>query len=615
MILGGQIKIDVLIMKFFPEWNNLKLRTKATLLVEGLVVTVILVTGIITTVHEKQTLERELQKRGLALATDLADFSLRPLLSNDLPTLRRFINHSMEQDYVSYAMIIDPHGKVVMHNDLDEVGKTYIDSFTMSAVRSREPGFEDTRLPKSEERYCDIFVPIKVSNVRLGTIRLGYSYRAVEKEITAARNRIITIGFATILLGAIIAFFLAGFISAPIKWINDAIRKVADGDLDTILDIRRNDELGVLANSFNKMTADLRKTTISKDYVDNIIGSMNETLIVIDPTTKIRSANRAACELLGYAENELIGKEIGYVVADKEKIFNSESKEALYGGVTLVNRELDYISREGKYIPMLLSASVLKDKEDRISGVVMLARDIEERKRAEDALRESEKRLRFLSTRLLTIQEEERRRLSAELHDELGQALVLLKIQLRSIQGELQTNQAKLKGDCDELIGYLNELSENVRRLARDLSPTILEDLGLLAAIRRLAEGFSKQFDIKTYFEISDEENVLPRETQIIAYRIIQECLTNIAKHSHADNITVQIVKQDGHLVCRVEDDGIGFDVKEVLERDPDKKGLGMTAMLERALMLKGFCEIQSQKGKGTIVTCRIPVEDKSRRI
>ena len=110
-------------MKLFPQLIKLSLRTKLTLLIESLVVILVVVTGGITTMREKETLEGELRKRGLALASDLAKFTARPLLSQDLPTLRRFVNHSIEQDYVRYVVVLDPHIKVVMHSDLAEVGK------------------------------------------------------------------------------------------------------------------------------------------------------------------------------------------------------------------------------------------------------------------------------------------------------------------------------------------------------------------------------------------------------------------------------------------------------------------------------------------------------------
>jgi PAS domain S-box-containing protein len=597
-------------MKQLPGWRNLSLRAKSTLLIEGLVVIVVLVTGITTTVREKETLKRELQNRGLALAADLAQFSSRPLLSQDLPELRRFVNHSMVQEHVLYAILLDPRGKVVMHSDLAEVGKEPNDMLSVAAMKEDGPGCTHVDEPGLGEPFCDIFAPINVSNVRLGTVRLGYSYRSVEKEIAAVRKQILAIGLGTALLGGVIAYFLAGFISSPIRRITEAIGKVANGDLDTVLLIKRNDEVGALADSFNKMTEDLRKTTISKDYVDNIIGSMNDTLIVVAPDSKIRSVNRATCELLGYGEGELIGKDIGQVIAGDEKTFEAEATGSLPGGGTLANREVNYVTSQGKQIPMLFSAATLRDKEGSLIGIVGIARDIEERKRAEEALRESESRLRFLSSQLLTVQEAERRRLSAELHDELGQALVLFKIRLRSILGALDADQAQLKGECDELIGYLNEVTENVRRLSRDLSPAILEDLGFLAAIRRLAEGFAKQFNVETSLDMPQIETLFPQEAQIIAYRIIQECFTNIAKHSQAENVSLEIGSRNGRIVLRVEDDGRGFDLRKVLSRDPTRKGLGLPAMLERARMLKGSCEIQSQEGKGTVVTCTIPMDE-----
>ncbi len=223
------------VMKFIPRWKDLSLRSKSTLLIEGLVVFVVLVTGIITTVREKNNLQRELEKRGLALAVDLAKYSSRPLLSEDLPTLRRFINHTMEEDYVLYTVLLDPRSRVVMHSDLAEVGKTFTDPLSKGAVNADSPGFTREYLAREAEGYFDIYAPVEVSGVRLGTVRLGYSYGSVEVMIAKARLWILAIGGMTTLIGGIAAYFLAGFISSPINKITDAIRKVADGDLDAVL--------------------------------------------------------------------------------------------------------------------------------------------------------------------------------------------------------------------------------------------------------------------------------------------------------------------------------------------------------------------------------------------
>ena len=270
-------------MKIFQKQIRLSLRAKLTLLIESLVIAIVIITGIITTVREKETLEDELTRRGLALASDLAEFSVRPIINNDLPTLRRFVNHTMEQDYVHYVVLLDTKGKVLMHSDLDEVNKVYKDSLSIAAVNSNEPGFTNMVFSPHKDKHNDIEIvmPIAIAGVRLGSIRLGYCHMAIEKEIAKAQKQILLIGLLTVASGGIVAFLLATFISSPIRRITDATEKVAHGNLNSQLAIKRNDEIGTLASAFNKMTKDLQKTTVSKDYFANIIESMNDTLIVI----------------------------------------------------------------------------------------------------------------------------------------------------------------------------------------------------------------------------------------------------------------------------------------------------------------------------------------------
>ncbi|GAK61240.1 sensory box histidine kinase/response regulator [Candidatus Vecturithrix granuli] len=601
-------------MKRLLQRIQLGLRTKLTVLIETLIVLLVLVTGIITTMREKETLEDELRKRGLAVAADLATFTIRPLLLNDLPSLRRFVNHSMEQDYVRYVMIIDPQGKVIMHSNLDEVGQMYQDQLSLAAIHSEVPGYSPSCIFAQGEHCYDLFVPIQVSGVRLGTVRLGYSYMAVEQEVAKARQQILFIGFVTTMIGIILSYLVATFIASPIKQITRAIGNVANGDLDTRLMIRRNDEIGTLADSFNTMTEDLRRTTISKDYVDSIIGSMNDTLLVIAPDLKIRSANRTTCELLGYCEDELIGKDIHLLVSQEEQVFQHEGFQGLLAEGSIVNYEMDYITKKGTLIPVLFSAAVLKNKDGMNLGVVGIARDVTERKLAEEALRESERELHFLSSQLLKAQEEERRRLSRELHDELGQSLMVLKLKLRSIQTGLLPDQVKLQKDCDEILSYINEVTENVRRLSHDLSPSILEDLGLSAAIRWLVETTTQYCHIQSSLDMADVEQVFSQDSKIMMYRLFQESLTNIVKHAQASRMSIVISKSNDQVVCCIEDDGKGFDVKKILHNNSNKKGLGLVAMYERTRMMGGTLDIWSQRETGTRITITIPFNNGGRQ-
>jgi PAS domain S-box-containing protein len=583
------------------------LRAKLTLLIESCVIILLLFTGIITTMREKRTLENELSKRGLALATDVAKFIERPFLNADLPMLRRFVSRSMEQEYVLYIAILDNDGTVVMHSDLSEVGRMYSDSLTIAALQSSKPDYTKVHVSKPEKMHFDMYAPIQVSGIKLGTVQLGYSGMAIEQEIADALRQIITIGLITTIIGGVAAYLIATLITAPIKKITDATGSVANGNLDTKLTLERSDEIGALATAFNKMTEDLQRTTVSRDHVDSIIRSMNDTLIVVDSDAVIRSVNRAACELLEYEQDELVGKNMNLILPLEANIYSTAGSPELAGESTIVNQEMAYVTKTGKKIPMLFSAAALRNKAGMKEGAVYIARDITARKQAEEALRDSERKLHILSSQLISAQEKERRRLSNELHDELGQSLVVFKLRLRSLYEELGANQAGLKIKFDELLDYTNEVVDNVRRLSRDLSPTILEDMGLEAATRWLVDNISQHSDTVYSLDMKDMNDNFSKEEQITIYRIIQECLTNIAKHARATRVSLVIKKQADCTLFLVEDNGGGFNVREVFSKDPGEKGLGLSAMRQRARMLGGSLDIWSKEGMGTRITFAVP--------
>jgi len=594
-------------MKYAQKGIKYSLRAKLTLLIEGCVIVLVLFTGIITTMREKHALENELSNRGLALVTDLAKYIERPFLERDLPALRRFVNSTMEQEYVRNVIVLDDAGKVVMHSDLSEIGKIYSDNATRAALESSTPGYTDKHVQEDEESHFEIYAPIQVSGIRLGTVQLGYSRKAIEAEISHAIQQIVVIGLITTIIGGIAAYLIATLTAGPIKRITDATERVARGRLDTKLALERSDEIGALASAFNKMTEDLERTTVSKDYVDSVIESMNDTLLVVGPDGLIRSVNRATCELLGYKQGEFDGKEISLVVPQGADIFDSDDPYDLSGGSTIVNQERDYVTKEGERIPMLFSAAELRNKDGAAEGAVYIARDIRKRKEAEEALRASERKLQLLSSQLLVAQDEERRRLAGELHDELGQSLVVFKLRLRSMYAEIRADQVGLKAKFDELMDYTDAVVDNVRRLSRDLSPAILTDMGLRTATQWLVDTIAEHSETTFSLDMADMDDGYSDEQRIMIFRIIQECLTNMVKHARASHVSIVIEKEPDCMIFRVEDDGDGFDVGEVISRDPGVQGLGLSSIYQRARMLGGSLDIWSQKGKGTRITFKVP--------
>jgi signal transduction histidine kinase len=232
------------------------------------------------------------------------------------------------------------------------------------------------------------------------------------------------------------------------------------------------------------------------------------------------------------------------------------------------------------------------------------------RQRATDAaLRESENKLRLLSSHLLTVQEEERRRLALELHDELGQSLTVLKLQVRAIQGRLGADQERLRDDCEQSLHYIQQTIENVRRISRDLSPSTLDDLGLTTAIRCLIEDFEKASEIKISADMPDIDGLFRPESEIMIYRIFQEALTNIDRHSQASHVSIEVEVLDNSVSFLVHDDGRGFDLGEIESGRGVDRGLGLTAMRERARMVGGTLDIISRRDEGARISLRMPFE------
>jgi len=225
--------------------------------------------------------------------------------------------------------------------------------------------------------------------------------------------------------------------------------------------------------------------------------------------------------------------------------------------------------------------------------------------RAEKDLKKSESKLRFLADQLLTAQENERKRLASELHDELGHALLTLKLALSSIAKELLPDQEELKQEIQDQLEYINEVIGEVRRLYHDLSPGNVEDLGLTKALRTLIKDFADLQDhIGWEVDLADLDGLFSLPVQTIIYRLVQEALTNIGKHANPRHVTVAATPGDGQVHFVIEDNGAGFDMSVVLDSEA---GLGLVAMEERLNMVGGTFEVWSNKGAGTRVSFAIP--------
>lgn len=324
------------------------------------------------------------------------------------------------------------------------------------------------------------------------------------------------------------------------------------------------------------------------------------TLIVtVDPDGRIIEFNQEAERATGWQRQEVQGK-IGFplVFTAKNQAIAKAEMQKLLAGEMIRGFELPIRTKDGRERIYLWNANLVSG----LGEIIAAGQDITELKQAEE-------KLRLLTSQLLDAQEKERHRLSRELHDELGQSLLVLKMQMSTLARQLSPDQPVLRENCGRALKYIDEIIDKVRRLSRDLCPAILEDLGLAAALNNVCEEFCLHHEnIRLRKDLEKEIYPVAKEAQIHVFRIFQEALTNVAKHAGATHVKVSLRKQGNLLLGTIEDNGIGFDPAEARTKESYARGVGLAAMEERVRTLGGTLQISSARGQGTRISFTIPL-------
>jgi len=325
--------------------------------------------------------------------------------------------------------------------------------------------------------------------------------------------------------------------------------------------------------------------------------------VYINKDGKIVFANDKFAAIYGYSKNELIGMESAMLVHPEDRPWVEELREKRLRGEKVPSEyEIRGLKKNGDTIWVLRSLSLINYQDGpAISGIVQ---DMTKRRAAEQALRESDKELRILSNQLLSAEEKERKRIARELHDGIGQALSAIKFSVENSLRELRNSpqHAEFKS-LEAIIPLTQKTIEEVRRIVKDLRPSILDDLGILATINWFCREFQNVYSgIRIKREIQIRENDIPSPLKTVIYRILQEALNNVAKHSGADVVQLSLKKTDYGVELTLHDNGTGFDLTEAISLIPSRRGFGLASMRERAQLSGAEFDMASSVSKGTAI-------------
>jgi PAS domain S-box-containing protein len=376
---------------------------------------------------------------------------------------------------------------------------------------------------------------------------------------------------------------------ARLKTAEETLRAIQSGEVDALMVSSRRGEQVVSLKG-------------GEPAYRMLVEAMSEGAATLSRNGDLLYCNRRFAELVRRPHEKMIGTTVQSLVAkterDRFEAFLVEGQKAVVKG------EFNLRYRDGSLLPVHLSLSRLPGYKGHALGMVIT--DLSEQKRKQTAeIKQAEVTRRLLLEHMLSAQEEERRRIARELHDEAGQLLTSLLVGLRTLEDSRKLTDVKAQGL--RLRKITAQALEEVGRLARGLHPTVLDDHGLGVALSRYVADYVKTHSIAVDLKLNEPgSSNLPSAVQIGLYRIVQEALTNVARHSGAKTVSIKFARSAAALEVAIVDDGCGFDAKAVAV---SSHRLGIQSMRERAAMLGGTVSFASQR-RGTKILVRVPLAE-----
>jgi PAS domain S-box-containing protein len=399
------------------------------------------------------------------------------------------------------------------------------------------------------------------------------------------------------------SILLTRVFSIPLNLLLAGTQRIGRGDLHLRIGLRRKDEIGRLSVAFDRMVEDLRqwsiKLTESEERYRLMTESVQDLIFSLDKSGRILFANKQAEAVSGYPLQELVHKDcFTFLSESSREMIKLRLKtllpQQLQKGLEL---EVELMTRAGKkrIMEVQLVQVLNSSKHLQFYGV---ARDITQRKEAEQKLLEYQQQLRSLASELSLTEARERKRIAAGLHDRIGQALSLIRIKLGTLKAG--SGSEKKIADIEETIRLIETTIKEVRTLIFELSSPLLYEVGLKAALEQLAEQLQDQHDILIFIEDDGLPKPLTIDCSIVLFQAVRELMLNVIKHAAAHRVQVSLNRQNNSIEITVRDDGVGFRVAPSAFKPGRQGGYGLFSIRERLEYLGGSLKIDSRPGRGT---------------